>query len=479
MFALMVVSLLCACSVSRYDVVLANGRVIDPESGLDAPRNVAITDGRIVAISEHLLAAKTTVDVAGMVVSPGFIDLHNHSATPMGLRFQALDGVTTSLELEAGAFPLSSHGSALQAGLPLNIGASVGYASIRIAVMASEGDDPITLAHPLFATPASAQELTRMRAMLEQGLDNGGLGIGLPLDYMSEAVGSDELRMIFEVAGRRRVPVFVHIRRGLAGDSAGLEEVIAMARKTAAPVHICHLQHSAMKGTEQFLKLIRQARADGVDISTEMFPYNAGTTTIGAAVFRRNWQEIFDIGYGDVEWAATGERFNEAMWFQHQQSEPAGMVIHHYVDEAWTRQVLREPGVMIVTDGTPVVDVSIKVPPQGIGTYARVLGRYVRDEQVVDLMTALRKMTLLPALRLESMAPIFSRKGRIQVGADADITVFNPATIIDNSTYREPFQASSGVRYVLVNGQFVVRDGEFQEGVNSGRRLSSTPSVAN
>lgn len=309
---------------------------------------------------------------------------------------------------------------------------------------------------------------------MHQGLDDGGLGIGFLLDYMSAAVSDDELKMVFEVAGQRKAPVFVHVRRGLAGDISGLLEVIEMAKLTGAPVHICHLSHSAMKGTERFLGAIRQARADGVDISTEVLPYNAGTTSISAAAFFRDWQSIFEISYEDVQWATTGEWFTKSKWEEYQQKYPSGSVIHHYVKEDWTRTLATAEDVIIVTDGTPALSESVKVPPQGIGSFSKVLGKYSRDENAISLMAALKKMTLMPAQRLEGIAPLFKRKGRLQEGADADITVFNPDTIIDNTTYENPFQASTGVQYLLVNGQFVVRDAKVVEGSLPGRRLLST-----
>lgn len=465
-------SMASALAGDAYDLVLQGGRVIDPETGLDAVRDVAISSGRIAAVSEKSLSGTQVLDVSGLVVSPGFIDLHNHSPTPLGLRYQALDGVTTSLELEAGFFPLAMFAPALKKGSPLNIGASTGYASIRMAVKADKNAE-MNLENPGFQSIATAKETEQMRVLLQQGLESGGLGIGLPLDYMSEAVNAEELRMVFEVAGERKTPVFVHIRRGLAGDPAGLQEVLELARLTGAPLHICHLQHSAMKATREFLALIQRARKEGVDVTTEMFPYNAGTTFIGAAVFKRNWQEVFDISYEDVEWAATGERFDKATWEDYQQRYPDGMVIHHYVKEEWTKEVLADPQVIIVTDGTPVVSESIGVPPQGIGSYARVLGHYVREEGTIDLVTAITKMTLLPARRLEDIAPVFSRKGRIQVGADADITVFDAEEIIDHSTYSKPFEASSGVKYLLVNGDLVVREGEFQQNTAPGQILTT------
>jgi N-acyl-D-aspartate/D-glutamate deacylase len=463
-----------------YDLVLRGGRVIDPETGRDGIYDVGLAGGRIAAVSAGALAGAEELDVSGLVVAPGFIDLHSHSPTPLGFRYQALDGVTTSLELEAGAFPVKAVGAALAAGSPVNYGASVSHVMVRLAVL--QGVDPAELASSgggidmqgiAFTQPATPEQVQAIRRGLDEGLDQGGLGIGLLLDYLSAAVSAEELRMIFEVAAARDAPVFVHIRRGLAGDPAGLAEVIDMARATGAPVHVCHLQHSAMKGTGRFLAMIRQAREEGVDITTEMFPYNAGTTAISAAVFGRDWQAIFDITYEDVEWAATGERFDRAMWEQKRRDEPEGLVIHHYVKEAWTREALVEPGVMVVTDGTPALSEEIGVPPQGIGSYSRVLGRYLREEQALDLVTALEKMTLLPARRLENLAPVFRRKGRIQEGADADITIFDPATITDRATYREPFQASEGVRYLLVNGRFVVRDGRFVKEARPGKLLTA------
>ena len=471
------------------DLVLKGGRVIDPESGLDAKRDVAITAGRIVAVAESGLAGEVTVDVSGLVVAPGFINLHSHAWTPLGQRFQAQDGVTTELELESGAYPVADFGThepiAIAGRAAINYGASVGHAWVRSTMKDGElavsdfgglmagnaGGARVGMNRPAFREPMRKDELPVLRSHLRRGLDQGGIGIGLLLDYMSEDVNTAELRAVFEVAGERGAPIIVHIRRGVAGDPAGLVEVLGLAEETGAPLHVCHLQASAMGGVEEFLRLIRGARQRGVRVSTESFPYNAGSTSNTAAVFNRDWRKIFAIDYSDVEVAATGERFTEATWHEYREKMPGLSVIHHYNREEWTSIATNAPDVAVASDGSPILNLRNKVPPWGIGTNARVLGRYVREKGSLDLMTALAKMTLLPASILEDYVPTFQNKGRIRTGADADITIFDPNTIIDNATFRDPYQPSSGIEHVLVGGTFVVRGGQFQEGVHPGKRI--------
>ncbi|MDJ0865571.1 MAG: amidohydrolase family protein [Myxococcota bacterium] len=474
-----------------FDLVLRGGRVIDPESGLDAVRDVGVRDGRIAAISETPLAGAQVLDARSRIVAPGFIDLHSHSPTPLGQRYQVLDGVTTALELEAGAFPVDAFGSQVRDGALIHYGASVGYGSIRLEVKHGLRrphllTDAIELQgwrgawtavrslfvepREVFEEPASPAERGALRALLEAGLDQGGLGIGLPLDYISEAVDADEIRMIFEVAGARGVPVFVHVRRGVNGDPAGLYEVLELARETGAAVHVCHVTHNAMRSIELFLAEIRRAREEGADVTTELLPYNAGSALISSAVFGRDWQTIFDITYEDVEWAETGERFDREMWERYRKEHPEGQVIHHYLREEWTRRALVEPGVIVVSDLLPMETEESKVAPHN-GAFAKVLGRYVREAGLLDWSEALARMTRLPAQRLEGFAPAFARKGRVQVGADADLTVFDPATVIDRATYRNPYQPSAGIVHVVVAGTPVVRDGALVEGVHPGRLL--------
>jgi hypothetical protein len=480
---------------ATFDLVLTGGRVIDPESGLDAIRNVGVQGDTIAAISEAPLTGNRVIDATSLVVAPGFIDLHSHSPTPLGQQYQVRDGVTTALELEAGAYPVREFGVQIRNHSLVHYGASVGYGSIRLEVKNSLRRPHLitdsvqilglsglwTALRSLVSAPrevfeerASLDELAELRELLHAGLDEGGLGIGLPLDYISEAVDADELRMIFEVAGQRRVPVFIHLRRGINGDRAGLDEALALASETGAALHVCHVTHNAMRAIDSFLAEIRKARAEGLDVTTEILPYNAGSALISSAVFGRDWRTIFGIDYEDVEWAATGERFNEAMWNEYRRKYPEGQVIHHYLDEAWTRRALAEPGVMVVSDLLPMIDEQHKVAPHN-GAFARVLGRYVREAEVISLSDALSRMTLLPARRLEKIAPAFARKGRVQVGADADLVLFDPDAVLDRATYQDPYQPSAGIVHVIVDGVLVVENESIVAGSAPGQELLAEP----
>jgi cytosine/adenosine deaminase-related metal-dependent hydrolase len=481
-------------SAAPYSLVINNGRVIDPETGLDAIRHLGIHAGKIVEIAAVPLEGQSQIDATGLVVAPGFIDLHTHSPTLLGQYFQAFDGVTTALELEAGFHPVSAYAASISATPLINYGASAGHVMARVLeknglLLAADGESPRPVglkgwmtALTFFFTDAdtalsasmretaSPSELNTLREHLEQNLDQGALGIGLPLDYFSDAIGPAEMHMLFEVAGRLGAPIFIHIRRGLDGDPAGLEEVITLAAKFRAPIHICHITHSAISALDEFLALIRQARKAGVDISTEVLPYNAGSAAIGSAVFGRNWQEIFNISYQDVQWAATGERLTASRFDEYRQTQPDGPVIHHYLKEEWTQRAVAEPGVIIVSDLLAMQTRDKKVAPHN-GAFSKILARYVRQESLLDLNTALRKMTLLPAMRLQAYAPAFARKGRIQEGMDADITIFDPHTVLDRATYEDPYQEAEGIEHVIVNGQPIIRKGKLVPNTYPGKRM--------
>ena len=467
----------CGQAPQPYDVAINNGRLIDPESRLDAVRSVGIRAGKIAAISETPLEAQNVVDARGLVVSPGFINLHSHSVATAGYQLELLDGVTTVLELEAGSFSISRFGQQLGDAPLTHFGASVGHAWIRMQVVDPEAlkalavTGKIDMSGTAFTQTATAAQRQQMERMLEAELDAGGLGIGFLLDYMTRAVDVAERDMIFAVAARQNVPVFVHVRRGIDGDPAGLLEVIAAAERLGAAVHICHLNASAMSGVEVWLDEIDAARARGVDVTTEMFPWTSGSAAISSDVFSRNWREIFAIDYTDVQWAETGEWLTEETFKAYRETRPDGQTMHHYIREDWNRRAIKRPHVMVASDAMPLLSYDRKVVPNGAGTSTRILGQYVRDEGLLSLSDAIARLSLYPAQRMEKFAPAFAQKGRIAVGADADVVVFDPATVAAQASYEAPFEPPTGMHSVWVAGQLSAQHGQLLEGAGVGQKL--------
>jgi len=324
-----------------------------------------------------------------------------------------------------------------------------------------------------FSQIATTDQIEDMRALLQEGLDNGGIGIGFLLDYMSPAISDEELRMIFEVAAANDTVIWAHIRRGVNGDIGPLMDFLPLSEEYGTKVHICHINANAMGAIGEWLTAIDEANSRGGDISAEIFPYTAGSTTILADVFNRDWRTIFNIDYGDVQWANTGEWFTEESWNRIRSEHPDSSVIHHYMKEEWLIEGMQWPSMIISTDAMPALDFRVKAAPNGAGSFTRVLAKYVRDEGVLELMDALKRTSYYPAERLASFAPAFSRKGRIQVGADADLLVFKLENLNDMARYTDPFREASGWEWIIVDGEIVVESGD-PTGAKPGRQLFST-----
>jgi N-acyl-D-aspartate/D-glutamate deacylase len=450
---------------TAFDLVLRNGRVIDPESSLDAVREIGIREGVIRAVSTTPLTGRTTVDARGLVIAPGFIDLHQHAVNPEDVGFKAQDGVTLVAELEVGVADVDAWYAAREGKMTIHYAVSVGHIPCRMAVM---GD------RPAFLPPANSGAATRVATeeqiadvcrLIERGLQRGAVAVGFGLQYTPVASHWETLE-VFRVAARYGASCHLHMRaKGGTGPQnvfSAVEELIAATAVTGAASHVCHVQSTANQFTPRVLEMIGAARGRGLDVTVECYPYTAGMTDIRSAIFDPGWRRDGRYDFSDLQWPATGERLTAETFERHRAT--GGLVIFHSNPEEVIREVVAHPLTMIASDG-------LRGHPRHAGTSARILGRYVREQKVLTIMQAIEKLSLMPARRLEQRVPVMKNKGRIRIGAEADLVMFDPDKIIDGATYEKADVPSSGIQHVLVAGAFVVKDGKSVPGATPGRAI--------
>jgi len=456
-------------AAQQYDLVIEGGRVIDPETGLDAVRNVGVRDGKIVRVSTEVLSGRRMVQAGGLVVAPGFIDLHQHGQDMASQRVKALDGVTTALELEIGAPDVAQFLKSKEGHSLIHYGTSASHLAARAAVFGAPlpAGTILPKSGPATDLPASPGQIEAIRQRLRAELDAGGLAVGMGIQY---APGATRLEVIdmFRLAAERGLPVYTHMRSaGRVEPGSSIEavsEVIGAAAITGAALHIVHINSTCLRDSMECLAMVEGARARGLDVTTEAYPYIAGMTAVNSALFNPGWREKLGIDYGDLVLPDTGEHLTKQRFDELHNSNATRWVLVFANTQEVVDKVIPHPLVMIASDGA-------EGHPRNAGTYSRVLREYVREKGTITLMDAIRKMSFMPAEMLERSTPAARLKGRLQEGCDADIVVFDAATISDRATFEKPMEPSVGVRYLVVGGTLVVDDGKIVPDVFPGRAI--------
>lgn len=471
----------------KYDLVIIGGRVIDPETKLDAIRNVGIIKGRIAEVTVKGIKGQKTINANGLVVAPGFIDLHSHGQDLPADRMQAFDGVTTALELESGMLPIGEwYDRQSKMSRALNYGASAAWTFSRVNVIEGKPMEADLLwfqqcfsLQNWVTKPANSQEIKQIVSNIEQGIKEGSLGIGFNAGY-APGGGYKELLAAHQVAAKYKVPTFTHISGDYPEDPKSAAEyigqIISYSAATGSQDHICHLNSSSLKDIATTRAMIIEAQKNGLPITVEAYTYGASSTTIGSALFNEEALKAKNIKPEQIEY--NGVPLDQEKFTQMRKNSPGNVIVFNFLDMPKEEPILDQsvlfPGGAIASDAMPWIDKNTGKPldtnawplskdafahPRSAGTYTRLLSHWVRERKALSLSEAIEKSSLIPANILGKSVPQMTKKGRIQKGMDADIIIFDPITIQDKATFTEPNQCSVGMKFVLVNGIPLIENG--------------------
>ena len=448
-----------------FDLAIVGGRVIDPASGFDSVAGVGISGSTVAAISVDPdappLQAARTIDATGLVVSPGFIDILSYSPNGYGEWYKLADGVTTNLGMHGldnraeNWFAAHPDGSS-----PVHFGGASDHAFVRQV----RGLEPYDT--------ATGGTLSAMLEDARADLRNGFIGLHMQPEY-TPGTSADALLAHAAVAAEHGVPLCVHARYSdnlpPGTNLQAISELVSAARETGAHVHVEHINSTGGTGVmAEALGRIGDAIDEGLSMTACIYPYTFWATYLKSARYQ-DWQEKYGIGYGDLQVAGTSERLTEQTFAD---AYAANSLTAAFAMSPEDVDLPLQAGfVMVGSDA--ILEQSHNNHPRSTGCFSRVLGHYVRERQVLDLPTALAKMTIQPARLLEGRCPALLRKGRLGIGADADITVFDPATVIDRSTIANPAQESTGIQWVVVEGQVARSPDGFTDVQPAGRGLRS------
>lgn len=494
------VAMSASAFAQSFDLVIANGRVMDPETGFDQIANVGINNGFITEISTETLEGARLIDATGHVVAPGFIDFHTHGQDPFSVKVALRDGVTSPLELEAGAYPVEAFYEGRAGTSQANYGVSVGHIVARLATL-DKVDSPGGL--PLYAdavnraardgakwstmrTDPLSEDRQAVMDAVEEGLKQGAIGIGFPVGYYT-SVSSDE---IFEVAGlaeKYNSFILTHVRYMAQippSGYLGVQEFLATAQVHDVPLIVQHLPSNCLGLTQQCLDLVQQARDAGFKVSAEFYPWDKGSSIIGADYLAPGFQDRIGMDYSDITMVKTGETLDEESYKKYRSDDPGALMIMHHIPNSAMMAAFNDPHAFVGSDGMPFLgadgnplpwDAAYEEGqghPRAAGTHAKIL-RLARENDTVSLMEAVAKLSFFQADFIDEMVPDMRKRGRIQEGMIADIAVFNPDTVTENSDYPQGKSAlpSTGIPYVIVNGTVVVDDSKVLPDVYPGQPI--------
>jgi len=483
--------------MDTYHLVITGGRVMDPETGLDAIRNVGIKDGKIATITEEQIAGKETVDASGHVVAPGFIDTHWHYDRPWSNKLALRDGRTTVLDLEIG-----THGPYIDQWYKerkgknqTNYGQAVAHEFARAEVL-----DGFKGAQDVYSAIKSRgagtgwssrrpdlDEGNRILQLLDEGLQAGGLGIGSTLGYMRDGVSAREffeLQKLAALYGRQTGAHFRYTPGTEVTEANGIQELLANAAALGAPALACHFNNPGYNLVHELLVRMRER---GMNVWGEIYPYAAGSTALNAIFLEPEvWVKQLGNKYEEtIQDVATGEWYTQKSREEMIKKEPTRAVLVFKMPESTIVDWLKLPGESICTDGMPMIPEDgltwdtpyEKLPnthPRASGSYAKAL-RLARENNLpliqIVAMTSYNSAKPLGQMGLKAM----QERGRMQEGMVADITIFNPETVTDNATYAKGTLPSTGIPYVIVNGTIVVKNSEIRKEVNPGQPIRFEP----
>jgi N-acyl-D-glutamate deacylase len=490
-----------------YDLVIIGGRVIDPETNLDAVRNVGVNNGTIAAVTEQAIQGKAAIDATGHVVAPGFIDMHHHNTdVPFGQKLALRDGVTTPMELEAGVYPVDAWYAGLEGKSQTNYGASVGSIAAREHVFNPKlktkysGD----WVYDLIGAPKETgftmkwstqvptpEQIEQIEGLLEKGLQQGSIGIGHCPGYMVDGCTQAESLVCQKLAGKYGQAVFLHGRYSSqmppASGLLGFLEMMAPQEVYGGGLVIQHMTAQALADTPAALELIDNAREKGIQILAEIYPYNFGGSIVAADYLHPdNYQNNMGRDYEDIIETATVTPLTKARYEELVKTAPSTSIMFYNATEETVYQALAHPTTVLGSDafpysmrddGSAATDWdtpydAVNGHPRGAGAHARLL-RLVREKKIdIPLPLAVSKMTYMIAKFLEDNGVTqMAHKGRVQEGSDADLTIFDPETVIDNATMKDGGLPSTGIPHVVVNGTIVVKDSEVLQGVYPGKPI--------